>query len=523
MSFITKTQRISPLVRQLFKAETSIRTFQTSFKRTSGAAFEPHTNLLSSRTSLRLPSCPEQVRFSSTVHENEPPSTDKKSTFTAGQKVFAAGALLSGLTYYAEEKLSQAEQEREVAQLLKYADEIIDQLVSEMPVGTLDYKAREHITGYLGRRWQHENLEGKRKFARGYLDFEESVKIANLGRSGPKVITLLQAFEAYVRCYHQIEKYTEGDLIISDPHLTMIPSFIGYRAHLIRDIAIYSPISDLPREFASLEKLESLKIQSRALYQFPPILGELPNLKILNLSNNKIEVIPDCISGLKNLEVLYLSDNSIHSLPDKIGDLPRLSSLSLSHNSLEKLPEGMNRLQELTYLDLAANHFSHFPSQIFGLKKLDLLNLSHNQIQRVPNDIETLPNLTALFLGFNQVMSISTRISVCQKLGHLSLRYNKLTSVESAIVNLPSLNCLVLDNNQLTEIPVELLSHKTLTRLAVGNNPINCVILFSFIQEFLTKKTATLSLPISLYVKMRDDIAALPEEQRSRITFDKEN
>lgn len=524
MSFITKAPNLSPLARSLFTTQTSIRTFQTSFKRTIAAALGPQTNQLSNRVSFRLPSSPESVRFSSTSAENDSPSTDKKPTFTTTQKVFAAGALLSTLAYYTSQKLDQAEQEREIKCLVQRADEIIDKLVEEMPSGLLYYKAREEITGFLGRQWILDDLDATRRYAQGYIDFESSVQTANIGRPKSQEITLYRAYQAFKRAHNQIDRFTEGgSIVFSDPDLTMIPGFIEYRAHLIRHIEITSPISGLPAKFVSLKKLESLKIQSRCLYQFPDVITKLENLKQLNLSHNKIRLIPDCITGLKNLEIFYISDNSLLILPEAIGDLPRLSSLNLSNNSLETLPASMNRLQELTYLDLAANHFYHFPPQLFGLRKLDLLSLSHNKISRIPNDIETLPNLTALICAFNKIESVSVRISECQKLTHLDLRGNALRSIESAIVNLPNLNCLVLDKNQLTQIPVDLFFHKTLSRLAVGNNPLKCVILPSFIQSFLEKRTAFLSLPISLETEMKKDIECLSEDQRSRISFDKEN
>lgn len=525
MSFIMKAQKFSPLAKQLFTAETSIRTFQTSLKRTSGSIFNPQTLLLSGRTSLQLSPILKQTRFSSNINDHNTPETDTNSSLPKGRIFAGATALIGTIGYFTSYKHRQAAQESEIRSLVKRADEVIEKIISEISDPYLpSYKAREEICRFLGNRYMDSKLEAVRKYTQNYIDFEDSVNTANIGRPASQQITLLMAFNAYKQCWGQIEKITQDSfLVLSDPHLTMIPRFIAYRAHYIRGLEVYSPISNLPSEFTSLDKLESLKIRNHCLYNIPHEITRLPNLKTLDLSHNKIRLVPDCISGLKNLEVLYLNNNSLIELPDAIGDLARLSSLELSHNSLEKLPEGMKRLQELTYLNLASNAFFHFPLQIFGLKKLDLLSLSHNQIQRIPNDIETLPNLTTLLLGSNKIESVSSRIGECRKLEHLDLQDNKLTSIEPAIIGLPNLKCLVLDKNQLTQIPVELLWHKTLTRLSMGSNPINCIVLPSFIQVFLTKKTAVLTLPMSLYIKMQGNIADLPDEQRSRITFDREN
>lgn len=522
MSFITKSQRVSPLVKQLFAAETSIRAFQTSLKRTSGAAFNSQTLLLSNRTSFQSSPVLQQTRFSSDANHHDTSGTDKSSSLPKGRIFAGAATLIGTIGYFTSYKHRQAAQESEIKSLVKRADEVIEKIISEMPDPYLPtYKAREEICRFLGNKYMDSKLEAIRKYTQAYIDFEDSVNTANIGRPASQQITLLMAFNAYKRCWTQIEKITQDSfLVLSDPHLTMIPRFIAYRGHYIRGLEIYSPVSSLPPEFTSLDKLESLKIQNRCLYNIPHEITRLPNLKTLDLSHNKIRLVPDCISGLKNLEVLYLNNNSLIELPDAIGDLPRLSSLELSHNSLEKLPEGMKRLQELTYLNLASNAFFHFPSSVFGLKKLDLLSLSHNQIQRIPNDIETLPNLTTLLLGSNKIGSVSSRIGECRKLEHLDLQDNKLTSIELAITGLPNLKCLVLDKNQLTQIPVELLWHKTLTRLSVGNNPINCTIILPSLKAFVKKKGASITLPACLQKDLKTKIDSLPEALRDKITFD---
>ena len=60
----------------------------------------------------------------------------------------------------------------------------------------------------------------------------------------------------------------------------------------------------------------------------------LSSLEILNLSNNKIEIIkPGTFNGLSSLEILNLSDNKIEKIEFGLfKDLKKLTSLDLRNN-----------------------------------------------------------------------------------------------------------------------------------------------------------------------------------------------
>ena len=86
----------------------------------------------------------------------------------------------------------------------------------------------------------------------------------------------------------------------------------------------------------------------------PDSIGNLKNLRILDLSNNKLETLPDSIGNLTNLEELYLSNNYHFSkLPDSIGNLKKLEVLELEKTSLKSLPESLENLTNLKELSLS--------------------------------------------------------------------------------------------------------------------------------------------------------------------------
>jgi Leucine-rich repeat (LRR) protein len=54
----------------------------------------------------------------------------------------------------------------------------------------------------------------------------------------------------------------------------------------------------------------------------------------LRASANQIAALPDSIGNLKNLEVIDLRDNKIEQLPSAFGHLRKLLKLNLDHNML---------------------------------------------------------------------------------------------------------------------------------------------------------------------------------------------
>lgn len=70
----------------------------------------------------------------------------------------------------------------------------------------------------------------------------------------------------------------------------------------------------------------------------PPEIGNLTNLCILSLSNNKLKRIPREIKNLHNLRYLFLANNKLKYITSKISRLTYLEKLVLENNKLKKLP-----------------------------------------------------------------------------------------------------------------------------------------------------------------------------------------
>lgn len=79
----------------------------------------------------------------------------------------------------------------------------------------------------------------------------------------------------------------------------------------------------------------------------------------LNLSHNSLRgALQSQIQNLPNLRILNLSNNEFTGVPAEIGQLKKLEVLNLSHNQLTGLPFELGNLSNLKVLDLTGNNYS---------------------------------------------------------------------------------------------------------------------------------------------------------------------
>ncbi|XP_052728348.1 receptor-like protein 15 isoform X7 [Vigna angularis] len=195
--------------------------------------------------------------------------------------------------------------------------------------------------------------------------------------------------------------------------------------------------------------------------------AELPNLELLDMSDNKLDTaasIISCLDGLPSLKYLYLGDNRFNtsSLNHVFESVPKLRSnlkaLDIRANYLTNdiLPslEGFTSLKELylsrTELD-SDLHFKVFESLSRKLRSLEVLDISENHLT---NDIlpylEGFTSLKKLYLDANELDSDLLHFeglwSKLRNLEVLDLSYNNFnqTDIGYALSGLSSLNSLYL-------------------------------------------------------------------------------
>ncbi|CAA7058620.1 unnamed protein product [Microthlaspi erraticum] len=139
-----------------------------------------------------------------------------------------------------------------------------------------------------------------------------------------------------------------------------------------------------------------------------PTLFSIPNLRILDLSNNFFHgTLPDSVSNATQLRVLSLGNNNVSGqLPGRISNVTTLQLLNLSSNAFTgKIPQNLSFLKNLTVLDLSSNLLDGSLPPDFQGTSLQFLNLSHNRIsgEISPVFAEKVPTTAVLDLSFNNL------------------------------------------------------------------------------------------------------------------------
>lgn len=113
----------------------------------------------------------------------------------------------------------------------------------------------------------------------------------------------------------------------------------------------------------------TINLSGQGLTKAPAYIFDKTSTTELNLSNNSIDgALQSQIGQLKNLKVLDLSNNKFTGVPAEIGQLADLEILNLSNNLLTGLPNELGNLSKLKLLDLTGNNYT----------KIDLDNIRKN-------------------------------------------------------------------------------------------------------------------------------------------------
>ncbi len=121
--------------------------------------------------------------------------------------------------------------------------------------------------------------------------------------------------------------------------------------------------------------------------------GELNNSqKILDLSYQDLEKIP--IKALNpEIETLILDNNKLTALPPWIGQLKNLKILSLKNNRFKELDFVINKCENLEQLYLSGNKELSNISSISTTSKLKIIDVIDTEINEMPAWVEMMDNL----------------------------------------------------------------------------------------------------------------------------------
>ena len=221
-----------------------------------------------------------------------------------------------------------------------------------------------------------------------------------------------------------------------------------------------------------------LYLNDMQLTELPETIGQLIQLKLLNLSNNQLTELPETIGQLIQLQSLDIVDNQLFRLPESLGNLVDLQSLNLFNNHLSMLPESFGQLKKLSFLTLGNNNFAKLPDWLGQLTQLQDLQLSNNQLISLPDSLGQLAQIQYLTLTNNELKSLPPSLSQLNLLTNLYLSDNDLVMLPEAMGNLIELQNLELSNNHLTDIPSSLSKLNHFNKVvyynsSIKDNPLN--------------------------------------------------
>ncbi|RWR91864.1 putative disease resistance protein RGA1 [Cinnamomum micranthum f. kanehirae] len=174
--------------------------------------------------------------------------------------------------------------------------------------------------------------------------------------------------------------------------------------------------------FIKLRHIRTLHLHESPITELPESIGDLLQLRYLDLSRTVIEMLSESTTRLYNLQTLILeSCEKLVEVPESIGDLLQLRYLDLSRTVIERLPESTTRLYNLQTLILkGCRKLVEVPESIGDLLQLHYLDLSCTKIERLPESTTRLYNLQTLNLsGCRRLVELPSDLSNLVNLRHL--------------------------------------------------------------------------------------------------------
>lgn len=230
------------------------------------------------------------------------------------------------------------------------------------------------------------------------------------------------------------------------------------------------------------QKIQLLYLCNLKLTSLPSHLNRLTDLRLLDVSHNKISSIPSLLP-LAPVQVI-LDHNELTSLPADLFNMDDIESFSCSDNKLKEFPAVLSNLKGLysfESVNLSGNRMHGFQEGFEGIR-CEKLIMSANYMGHLPGETthgfmpeefaKTKSVINYLDLAFNNIDTIRNAAIIGMKsLQALDLSKNELRYLPSAFnaENLPYLTGLDVSHNQFRGFPSNVLNVISLQQLLISD------------------------------------------------------
>ncbi|OMH82007.1 Leucine-rich repeat-containing protein 40 [Zancudomyces culisetae] len=237
----------------------------------------------------------------------------------------------------------------------------------------------------------------------------------------------------------------------------------------------YNLIKQLPTSFGEFNYLTVVSLAGNKFTEFPSVLTELEGIEEVYLQRNEISILPSDMGGLKkSLKILDLSNNKIEKVKSQLEGMQVLKKVELSNNTITEMPRGVDWLRGVEELGLSNNKLEYlfeFGDSVdgeIGLDNIVYLDASGNELRSLFKDEANqdkirFPNLSTLMLSKNNMTKMPCVINPLQmpRLTILSIAENGIEDISGIFSRHGDgklkLRRIDISNNRIKRLPRELI------------------------------------------------------------------
>ncbi|KAL5276626.1 hypothetical protein ACFFRR_002070 [Megaselia abdita] len=241
------------------------------------------------------------------------------------------------------------------------------------------------------------------------------------------------------------------------PGLPRIVERLSYRGNRISTLSTPKSLN--------LPNLRMLDLSENNLEHLPKLSFQgVGEMRVLSLAYNRLRQIEGAtFYGLRNLELLHLQDNQISRIEEgSFQGMGDLRDLNLEGNKLESLKDIFSNNTKLEMLDLGRNNIREISPTTFDQQKsLEYLDLAGNFLEQISISLSNLYNVKDIDLSYNQISVLPSEIlSSWKNVAEIRISNNRINELAHATFrNLPSLQYLDLSSNRISNIEPGALKH----------------------------------------------------------------